>query len=381
MTTTSQRVAAARVASHVDVAHAVRAVLRDYATQQANAAGRYGPDFQHLWNVAAQTMLGGKFIRPVLLVEVASAFERAGFVQPGVDEETVIRAAAAVELLHYSFVLHDDVIDGDVVRRGRPNLIGTVAAQHAAQLVPGSRLLSHGDHGATAMHWGTSSAILMGDLLLSGVYQSFAQLDVPAAMRLRLFDLLGHTIDETVAGEFADVGLGDGCLEPELGAILEMSANKTATYTFEFPLRMAAILCGAPGDVEQRLAIAGRHLGLAFQLQDDLLSVFGDPGQHGKDANSDLREGKQTALIAYARMTGAWKHIEPLLGRSNLSAADADRIRMRLAACGAKAYVEGLIEDSLAAFDRACYDPEVDVPAEVRAVLVETAERLGRRES
>ncbi len=85
------------------------------------------------------------------------------------------------------------------------------------------------------MHWGTSSAILMGDLMLSGVYQSFARLDVPATMRERIFDLLGHTIDETVAGEFADVGLGDGCLEPELGTILEMSANKTATYTFELP--------------------------------------------------------------------------------------------------------------------------------------------------
>ena len=380
MTATPQRVAAPRGLSHVDVASAVRGVLRNYATQQAHAAGRYGPDFRHLWNVAAQTMLGGKFIRPVLLVEVATAFQRAGSGRIAVDEDTVMSAAAAVELLHYSFVLHDDVIDGDVVRRGRPNLIGTVAAQHPTQLAP-SRLVSQGDHGATALHWGTSSAILMGDLLLSGVYQSFARLDAPTAMRQRLFDLLGHTIDETVAGEFADVGLGDGCLAPELGAILEMSANKTATYTFEFPLRMAAILCGAGGDVEERLAIAGRHLGLAFQLQDDLLSVFGDPSRHGKDANSDLREGKQTALIAYARMTGAWKHIEPLLGRSNLSAADADQIRMRLAACGARAYVEGLIDDSLAAFHRAVLDRDVDIPAEVRAVLVETAERLGRRES
>ena len=69
------------------------------------------------------------------------------------------------------------------------------------------------------------------------------------------------------------------------------------------------------------------------------------------------------------------------MGRSNLSTADADQIRMRLAACGARAYVEGLIEDSLAAFHRACYDRDVDIPVEVREVLVETAERLGRRES
>ena len=221
----------------------------------------------------------------------------------------------------------------------------------------------------------------MGDLVLSGVYQSFARLDVPQATRERLFELLGHTIDETVAGEFADVGLGDGCLEPDLATILAMSANKTATYTFEFPLRIAAILSGAELAIEERLAAAGRHLGLAFQLQDDLLSVFGDPHRHGKDADSDLREGKQTALIAYARMTSAWHELEPLLGRMDLSPADADVMRACLDSCGARGFVEGLIEECLAKFRHICEDAESGIPSEVRSVLLDTAVQLARRES
>ena len=374
------------VASQVDARRAVREALNDYATDRMVAARRYGPEFEHLWAIASRAMLGGKFIRPMLLVEVASAFGRDGGVEPsrGADsraEQTIVAAAAAVELLHYAFVLHDDVIDGDLVRRGRPNLIGSVVAQHPAQRGAGSRRTANADQRSTAMHWGASSAILMGDLVLSGVYQSFARLDVPQETRERLIELLGHTIDETVAGEFADVGLGDGCLEPDLATILAMSANKTATYTFEFPLRIAAILSGADHHVEERLAVAGGHLGLAFQLQDDLLSVFGDPHRHGKDANSDLREGKQTALIAYARMTSAWQDVEPLLGRVDLSAADADFMRSRLDACGARAFVEGLVEECLGKFRQICDEPGSAIPQEVRSVLLDTAVQLARRQS
>ena len=81
-------------------------------------------------------------------------------------------------------------------------------------------------------------------------------------------------------------------------------------------LRMAAVLAGAPGGVERRLGRIGRHLGLAFQLQDDLLCAFGDPELHGKDRYSDLREGKQTAIIAAARATPEWPRVEALLGEA-----------------------------------------------------------------
>ncbi len=134
--------AACRVA-HLMWRDAVREALGEYANQRADAAGRYGPEFRHLWSVASQTMLGGKFIRPVLLVEVSlRVCACRNHTACEVDERTIVRAAAAVEMLHYSFVLHDDVIDGDIVRRGRPNLIGTVAAQHPTQATPATHRCS-----------------------------------------------------------------------------------------------------------------------------------------------------------------------------------------------------------------------------------------------
>jgi geranylgeranyl diphosphate synthase type II len=280
----------------------------------------------------------------------------------------VVQAAVAVELLHYAFVLHDDVIDGDLVRRGRPNLVAAVAAEHP----------QHGSQAAA--HWGNTAAILMGDLFLSGVYQTIARLDVGPEARERLFAIVDHTIGETVAGEFVDVGLADGAIAPELATIVDMSANKTSAYSFELPLRAAAVLTGVGRAAEDELAAVGRHVGLAFQLQDDLLSVFGDPARHGKDPHSDLREGKETALMAYARMTHAWVDIEPHIGRDDLSDRDAATVRALLEECGARRFVEGLVDDSLGAFRDGCGDPG-RVSPRMAEVLLTVADALEERQS
>jgi len=339
----------------------VHEAIEAFFAERARAAARYGPDYARLWRTAAQTVRGGKFVRPELLLVAHGAMAANAPSSPRV----IVDAAAAVELLHYAFVLHDDVIDGDQLRRGQPNLQGAVAA--SAEPSVGQ---------ARAAHWAATSGILMGDLMLSGVYQLIAGLDVPATTRSRLLSVLGDTIDETVAGEHADVGLAHGIISPDLGTILAMCANKTATYTFELPLAFAAILADAPPEVVRSLTRAGRHLGLAFQLQDDLLSVFGDPARHGKDAGSDLREAKVTAIIAHARSSAAWPRIEPLLGRE-LDAAELRRARLLLMKSGAKAEVERHIDEALGGFRAALGDQAV--PAGVRAGLLRFASALQGR--
>jgi geranylgeranyl diphosphate synthase type II len=174
--------------------------------------------------------------------------------------------------------------------------------------------------------------------------------------------------------------LSAGVVAPDLATILDMSACKTAAYTFELPLRAAAVLAGAGADVDSAVSTAGRHLGLAFQLQDDLLSTFGDPYRHGKDPFSDLREGKQTAIIAYARQTSAWRTVEASFGRSDLTHAEGTAVRELLARCGARTFVEDLIDDEL----RACRDVAADaggaIPLRARQVLLDLIARLeGRR--
>lgn len=345
----------------------IEEALRLRFSERSAAAERYGSEFVALWQAAQEHALGGKLIRPRLLLDLTYALVPA----PLTADETrsAIDVAAHVEMLHFAFLLHDDVIDGDLVRRRRPNLIGALVAGRP------------GGSSEPALHWARSSAILLGDLLLSSAVLGFARARVGPEARTRLLDLLEQTIFETVAGEHADVALSDGIIAPALQTILSTSAYKTSTYSFVLPLRAAAVLASASAAAEDCLAVIGRHLGLAYQLQDDLLSVFGDPAEHGKDAFSDLREGKETAIIAYARMTSQWERIQLHFGRSDLSRTEGADARDRLRECGAEAFVEGLVQEHLEAADAALVEAEGTgvLPASAGQTLRALAARVGSR--
>lgn len=356
----------------------VERALEDFFSARKLTAASYGENFERLWALSSQGVRGGKLVRPVLMLKtydalVASAGGLTGYGAQSPSREAILKIAGAIELLHYSFLLHDDVLDGDVVRRGRPNLIGALLTDAPDGF--------EDDHQTQVnSHWANTGAILMGDLLLSNVHQLFARVCVADTGNLRLLDLLEHVITESVAGEHLDVAFGDGVLTPDLADILEMCVFKTATYSFEFPLRAAVILAGFESDLEEGLSVAGRHLGLAFQLQDDLLSTFGDPSVHGKDPFSDLREGKHTAVIAYARQTSAWSSIEPVFGKSDLSMQEAETARSFLVECGARDFVQGLLDAEVKAF-RACLEnPRYAIPRQLQFVLHELAKDLDGRQ-
>lgn len=347
---------------------AVQDQLRGFFDARTASARSYGPSFTRLWTLAARSVAGGKLVRPMLMLDMFDALSRTEDTDDG-EGETLIEIAAAVELLHAAFLMHDDVIDGDLTRRGCANLVGALLDETG----------DGADRTQPELHWARTGGILMGDLLLAGVHQIFARAQLEHERRLQLLDLLDHTITESVAGEDLDVGLSAGVVEPEIATILSMSSCKTAAYTFQLPLRIAAVLARAGAEVDTVVSTAGRHLGLAFQLQDDLLSMFGDPLHHGKDPLSDLREGKQTAIISYARRTDAWPAIAALFGRADLTADDGAAVRELLIGCGAKAFVEDLIEEQLAACRTMA--EAADLPAPARRVLLDLVDRLDGRRS
>lgn len=357
------------ITTQEDLSRAIEDTLRRRFSERSVAAAEYGDEFATLWRLAADHVLGGKLIRPRLLLDVHRALTPGSSVQ-GAD--VAIELAADIELLHFAFLLHDDVIDGDLIRRHRPNLIGSLAG-------------IEGDHAAATdadLHWARSGAILMGDLLLSSAILGFSRAAVSAGTRVRLLDLLEHVVLETVAGEHTDVGLSDGVIRPDLQRILAMTAYKTATYSFALPLRAAAILADAAPAVESSMVEIGRHLGLAYQLQDDHLSVFGDHAVHGKDAHADLRSGKETAIIAYARMTSEWSSIEPRFGQGDLLPDDAARIRQLLIRCGAESFIRSLVDDQLTAVHEALEngDGTSGIPEAARLAIVAVARSIeGRR--
>lgn len=363
----------------------VRGEIAAHFARRAAVARTYGPEFTRLWQLTGEHAQGGKLLRPFLLVRAHAAMSRATG-RTWVTQEQLLRLASAIELLHFAFLLHDDVIDGDVLRRGDRNLVGALSAELESSRVHPERVAT-GPH--EGLHWGQSAAILAGNLLLSQVHQAFARVPLPPGVRERVLDLLDHAITETVAGEHADVALSEGVAEADLDTILATAIHKTATYTFALPLLLAATLADAPAGWAAHLEAASRHLGLAFQLQDDYLSVFGDPALHGKDPHSDLREGKETAIVAFARRTSSWQQLDHSFGDRTLSEADAARAVAALRDCGADRFVVGLVAEHREALARLLDDRDelagdartYSLPRAVRDLLLEFDAHLVGRET
>ena len=313
----------------------------DDAVDRLLAAGDR-PEDARLWESVRDTSRGGKRIRPLLLLgtyDVLAPSATSALPEPSArsarpePREVALAVAAALELLHHAFLVHDDVIDEADTRRGRPTVSGAYADRAREAGVDDRRA---GDYGAAA-------GILAGDLALAGAVRAVALCGAAPATTERLLDVVDETLHVTADGELADVRLSLGpCAD--LDETLRTAERKTAAYSFQLPLRAGALLAGRD-DLEPGVLRLGRALGLAFQLRDDLDGVFGDPRTTGKSNASDLREGKCTPLVALARGTWAWDGLRAVLGDPDAGEPELRRARELLAACGARAAVETLVAD------------------------------------
>lgn len=325
-------------------------------------AGAYGRQYAELWAAVRRSSEGGKRFRPALVV---NAYHTLG----GKSDEDVVVVATAFELLHTAFLLHDDVIDGDTVRRGRPNLLGAFAA-HASE---------RGVSPAAAATWGQASAILAGDLLIHAAQAQIARLNISGQSRAALLDLLEECMFVTAAGELADVAFSTTVELPVLSEVLSMTQWKTAHYSFQAPLRAGAILAEANDETLAALGDYGHHIGIAFQLRDDILGVFGTEDATGKSTTSDLREGKVTALMCYGLQRDDTDELRRILARQHVTDPDAHRAREILETGGARAFIENLIADytqlAMAAID------SPTIPPSLREQLANVAQKASERSS
>jgi geranylgeranyl diphosphate synthase type II len=151
-----------------------------------------------------------------------------------------------------------------------------------------------------------------------------------------------------------------------------MERLKTAVYSFECPLQAGAVLAGAPEPVVVALGVFGREVGIAYQIVDDLLGVFGLEAETGKTTIGDLREGKRTVLIAHATTTPEWTHIRHLVGKSDLTAVEADHVRVGLELSGSRKFTEELARSYAARALAALETPEI--PESLREELTSVAD-------
>jgi geranylgeranyl diphosphate synthase, type II len=282
-----------------------------------------------LWEALERATAGGKRSRPRL---VMLAYRQLG----GTDFSSAAELAASYELLHSALIIHDDVIDRDFVRRGIPNVSGHYR----------SRALRAGEPSASADHAGVSAGLLAGDLALSSAYRLLRAIEAPAPVRQRLNSILDDAIFSSVGGEVLDIEFSRTPEMPSLQDITKTAHQKTSVYSFEAPLQAGAVLAAAPEPVVAALTGFGRYAGIAYQIADDVLGVFGKESRTGKSTWGDLREGKRTALLSYAATRTEWSRIASLIGSQDMTAADAGHVRSLLVSCGAKDYAVQLATEN-----------------------------------
>lgn len=277
---------------------------------------------------------GGKRIRPIFaLVGYLGA---GGKIVNQIDN-SIIKCVSSLELLQACALIHDDLIDGSDNRRGKPSIHKAYEKLH----------LEEGRIGS-AINFGSAAAILLGDLALVWSDKCIHESGISATAQLAVNPIHDSMRIEIMAGQFLDV-LEQTMQTFSVERALKIARFKSGKYTVERPLHFGAALA-LPKNLSEFFTIYSEYglpLGEAFQMRDDLLGVFGNPAETGKPAGDDLREGKRTALIAFAydRTSAAGRQkLDQLLGQKTLSENEIEQLREVITDSGAKIHVEDLIE-------------------------------------
>ena len=220
-------------------------------------------------------LTGGKMIRGSLIL---AAHDRFG----GTAGRDAVKAAAAMELFHSAFLIHDDIMDDDPLRRGRPS----VHVQY--------RLLAEQEGLSDPVGFGRGAALCAGDVLLFMGHEILASLTSPPAVKSDVLRLFSRELAHVGPAQIQDVYFAKTSREVTREDIFRLYTYKTARYTFSLPLSVGARLAGVGPKALRELAEIGRDLGLIFQIKDDELGQFGDKKVTGKPVGSDVGEGKKT---------------------------------------------------------------------------------------
>ena len=241
------------------------------------------PGLEKIFQKFSASSKGGKRIRGAL---VLLGYQISG----GKDLNKVLDAAVAYEIFQTAILAQDDVIDKSLFRRLKPSLYNSLGGDHKA----------------------ISETICLSDLGFFICFKLLSALEVEdsskisgAALQVKAISLFSQSLTQTVLGQMLDIEtpfFKKGFLEKDS---LKIALLKTAAYTISGPLLLGATLAGADSKILKQLKVFGDNLGVAFQIQDDILGVFGDEKLTGKPTGDDIKECKATLLISYAQKKGS----------------------------------------------------------------------------
>ena len=365
----------------------IAARIDDALDAHETALTEISPDLAPLVEQARELLAGGKRFRALFcywgwqsVAAIADDGELPELDGPDTARAlpAVVSVAAALELFHAAALVHDDIIDNSDIRRGRPAAHRAFESLHRRELWDGD-----------AAAFGTSTAILLGDLLLFWSDELFedglALLDDPESARAARAEFFRMRTEVTF-GQYLDVLEEDSWRSrPDSEALPRahrVIVYKSAKYSVEAPLAIGGALAG--GSLPQLAALRefGLPLGVAFQLRDDMLGVFGDPEVTGKPSGDDLREGKRTVLIGLARQKmppTAVRVLDELLGDPGLDEAQVRMLQNTVRDSGAAEQVERIIAHNVRVAREALEGAPLSASA--RSELSQLADRVTRRDA
>ncbi len=347
-----------------------------------------GEDAALLIDAAARSLRGGKRLRAAFCYwgwravvdaqnDASPGDAPAHDVSPdAADETAVVTVAAALEVFQSAALAHDDIIDNSDTRRGQPSSHRALEALHGANGWAG-------DGGA----FGRAAALLLGDLLVAwsdDLLEEGLEQVVDAAARRRTRAEYATMRRDVTLGQFLDIAEESAFVvspgAEHLERALRVASYKSARYSVQQPLTIGGALAGGTEAQLAALAAFGYPIGMAFQLRDDVLGVFGDERLTGKPTGDDLREGKRTALIAITREAlpvADREHLDALLGDPNLDAEQIAALQAMIVATGGLDEVERRIDEYAQLAEAALADPLLGASA--RGVLRTLAVKATRR--
>ena len=321
--------------SAVELAGAVTDQLREYLRNRRSDAAYIGPDYAELTAALEEFVLrGGKRLRPAFAYWGWRAVADEGR-DPA--DPSMLRLFSALELLHACALVHDDVIDASATRRGLPTVHRLFSEKHRASQWHGS-----------CEQFGVSAAILLGDLALVWADDIVATADLPADAQARVRRVWSAIRTEVLGGQYLDI-VAESSGAESVASAMTVNIYKTASYTISRPLQFGAAVGADRPDVLAAFHELGTSLGVAFQLRDDVLGVFGDPAITGKPSGDDLRSGKRTVLLAEAVERA--ENVDPVAAKllrtsigTELTDPQVKELCLVIESVGALAAVEGRID-------------------------------------
>jgi geranylgeranyl diphosphate synthase, type I len=305
---------------------------------------------------------GGKRLRP--------AFMYFGYLAGGgKNREKMINASVSIELIHMFLLIHDDIIDRDDLRHG----IDTVNLKYkkiAARYFPEK----------DTAHFGNSMGIIIGDMVGAMGNQIIYESTFDPKLIVRALYKLQSIVSMTVVGEAKDVWIEYSKKAAEAD-VMKMYEYKTAKYTIEGPLHLGAILAGADEELLEALSNYAIPIGIAFQIQDDILGVFGNESKMGKPVGSDIVGGKQTLLVVKAYEKGSRsqkKILDKYLGNKNLKFHEIEEFRKVIIDTGSLDYARKMATDLI--YQGKIAAEEMKINREAKEFLAGIADYMVKRE-